>query len=273
MAEGDGASINYLSLDDYFQTAASALGAELKTVTAITNHTLAGSALAAPAAGFGEHEEYPDFATKVAVLLQAVASNHALPDGNKRTALLCAILFANLNGYRWIEPEADDPDGTETAEIVEATSTRSIPLGALTAWVEFRLLPVDPPLPESLSDRPPLVIYPAEYVGVLDYADNTVEVGDLRIGDVHGYNPAGVYVRRISGKTDGISVAEIIISVVGDNYAQEELDAENAEAERYPLGLKEFWRSRLVGKATYEIGGHPMTDAQFELDWAAGESP
>ena len=84
------------------------------------------------------------------------------------------------------------------------------------------------------------------------------------IHDVHGYNPAGVYVRRISGKTESISVAEIIISAVGDGYAQEELDAENAEAERYPLGVKEFWRSRLVGKATYGKDGHPMTDEEFE---------
>jgi death-on-curing protein len=271
VAGGDGNGVNYLSLDDYFRAAASALGAEQKTVAAITDHTLAGSALAVPAAGFSDHEEYPEFATKAAVLLQAVASNHALPDGNKRTALLCSVLFANLNGYRWIEPEGDDPDGAETAEIVEAGSTRSVPLPALAAWVGLRLVPVAPPLPESLSDRPPLVIYPAEYVGALNYADNIVQVGEISISDVHGYNPAGVYVRRISGKTDGISVAEISISFVGDGYAQEELDAENAEAERYPLGQKEFWRTRLVGKATHGIDSHPMTDAEFQQDWAEGE--
>lgn len=50
-------------------------------------------------------------------------------------------------------------------------------------------------------------------------------------------------------------------------YAQEELDAENAEAERYPLGAKEFWRSRLVGKATYGADAHPMTNEECESDW------
>ncbi len=115
------------------------------------------------------------------------------------------------------------------------------------------------------------MIYPAEYVGDLAYADHAIDIGDLTVHDVHGYNPAGVYVRRISGKAEGISVAEIIISVAGDAHAQEELDAENAEAERYPLGVKEFWRSRLVGKATYGIDGHPMTDEEFEADWAEGE--
>ena len=128
-----------------------------------------------------------------------------------------------------------------------------------------------PELPESLAQRPPLVIYPAEYVGALPYSDHTVTIGDLVIHDVHGYNPAGVYVRRISGKTEGLSVAEVIISAVGDGYAQEELDAENAEARRYPLGVKEFWRTRLVGKATCGKDGHPMTDVEFESDWVEGE--
>jgi hypothetical protein len=74
-------------------------------------------------------------------------------------------------------------------------------------------------------------VYPAEHVGALPYADNVIELGDLAVHHMSGYNLAGVYVRRISGKTKGISVAEIIISVVGDRYAQEELDAENAEAQ------------------------------------------
>jgi hypothetical protein len=205
------------------------------------------------------------------VLLRAVASNHSLPDGNKRTALLSAILFANLNGHRWVPPPADQPDGEETAEVVEACSTRSVPLGALAAWVDDRLVPVPTPLPDAVSSRPSLVMYPAEYIGDLAYRDHTIEVGDLTVRDVHGYNPAGVYVRRVSGKTDGISVVEIIVTVIGDRYAQEELDAENAEAGRYPLGKKEFWRNRLVGKATYGSDAHPMTDAEFEADWSESE--
>ena len=87
----------------------------------------------------GDFEKYPEVATKTAVLLQSVASNHALPDGNKRTALLCAILFTALNGYRWVPPDGDDPDGAETAEMVEATSTRRVALDELASWIEDRL--------------------------------------------------------------------------------------------------------------------------------------
>jgi len=127
------------------------------------------------------------------------------------------------------------------------------------------------PSPRGLPERPALVIYPAEYIGALPYENHTVHVGDLVIHDVHGYNPAGLYLRGISGKTQGISVAEIIISVVGDGHAQEELDAENAEVERYPLGAKEYWRARLVGKAIYGPDDHLLTDQEFEADWSESQ--
>jgi len=143
VVEAEGSDVVYLTIEDFHQAAAEALGAELRTVRSFTNETLAGSALAAPSAGFGDYEQYPEFATKTAVLLQAIASNHALPDGNKRTALLCAILFAGINGYQWIPPSSDDPDGEETAEVVEGAATRSIPLGALSAWVEDRPVPAN----------------------------------------------------------------------------------------------------------------------------------
>lgn len=48
-------------------------------------------------------------------------------------------------------------------------------------------------------------------------------------------------------------------------------DAENEEADRYPLGPKEFWRARLVGNALYGSDQHPMTDGEFEADWAESE--
>jgi death-on-curing protein len=269
--DADGQNIVYLTFEDFVRAAAEALGTDQSTIRGVANETLAGSALAAPAAGFGDFQKYPLFATQAAVLLRAVASNHSLPDGNKRTALLCTVLFANLNGFRWEPPEGDDPEGTETAEVVEAAATRTIPLGALSAWVGDRLVAVPLPLPQRPADRRALVMYPAEFIGPLAYDEHSVQIGDLTIDDVHGYNPAGVYVRRVSGKTEGISVGEIIISVVGDGYAQEELDVENEEAERYPLGAKEFWRARLVGKAMHGRDHHPMTAEEFEADWAESE--
>lgn len=266
--------VSYLSYDDFLLAAAQVLGADPEAVRWVTSRPLAESALAAPAAGFGGHEPYPGFATKAAVLLERLARNHPLPDGNKRTALQCAILFANVNGYEWRPPQGDEPDGAETAEVVEAAAAGGVSLGALAAWVDDRLVPVPaaPPLAPAgaPAERPSLVVYPAEYVGPLAYEEHTVRIGDLVVRNVHGYNPAAVYVRRVGGKTEGISVAEIVVSVVGDRYAQEELDEQNAEAERYPLGAKEYWRARLVSEA-FHPDGHAMTDEEFEAEWAEGE--
>lgn len=260
----------YPTLDDFIRAASVALQLHPSIVRTIINVPLAESALGAPAAGFGEHEQYPTIPMKAAVLLQRVASNHALPDGNKRTALLCAIFFSNLNGLAWDPPSADAPDGIETAEVVEAAAAGVLPFGALAAWVEDRLILLAEPPEASVEPAPAkaaLVSYAAEFIGNLPYENNTIRVGEHLIREVHGYNPAAVYVRRLSGKTEGLSISEIIISVVGDGYAQEELDVENAEAARYPLGPKEYWRGRMVGKYTYGPGGHLMTNEDFEAEW------
>ena len=43
-----------------------------------------------------------------------LTKNHALPDGNKRTALAVTIAFCDVNGFDWVPPARDDPDGEET---------------------------------------------------------------------------------------------------------------------------------------------------------------
>ncbi|EWT06288.1 death-on-curing protein [Intrasporangium chromatireducens Q5-1] len=52
----------------------------------------------AQATVFGE-DAYPTLPLKAAALLQSLAGNHALVDGNKRLALNATITFLVLNGY------------------------------------------------------------------------------------------------------------------------------------------------------------------------------
>lgn len=127
-------------------------------------------------------------------------------------------------------------------------------------------------------------ILPAEYVGEAAHGPD----GKLRIGEgdkvveldlsrtglkPEGYccwwntHTVGVYVRRFS---DDLSIAEIHMAR-HDGLAQEELDHENAEAARYPLGPKEYWRAKMVGKYRYGPDQHLMTDEDFEDDWADGD--
>jgi hypothetical protein len=135
--------------------------------------------------------------------------------------------------------------------------------------------------------KPGFYIMPAEHVGEARHGDNgilrigeagpdgtgVVEINLARTGlDPAGYccwwntHTVGVYVRRAS---DDLSVIEIHMAR-HDGLSQEELDAENAEAERYPLGAKEYWRAKMVGKYTYGPDGHLMTNEEFEADWAEG---
>ncbi|MEE1620905.1 type II toxin-antitoxin system death-on-curing family toxin [Zafaria sp. Z1313] len=61
---------------------------------------LLASAVARPAAVVAGAEAYPDVAMKAAVLLESVARNHSLLDGNKRTAVTLALVFLHVNGTR-----------------------------------------------------------------------------------------------------------------------------------------------------------------------------
>ncbi len=44
-------------------------------------------------------DAYPDIHTKAAALMHSLIRNHPFVDGNKRTAVLAARLFYNLNGW------------------------------------------------------------------------------------------------------------------------------------------------------------------------------
>ncbi len=58
------------------------------------------SALSRPSASMFGTEAYPDLPAKAAALLESLARNHALFDGNKRTAWVLTVQFLWLNGHR-----------------------------------------------------------------------------------------------------------------------------------------------------------------------------
>ena len=53
-----------------------------------------------------------------------LTKNHALPDGNKRTALATTIAFCDVNGFDWLPPAGDDQDGEETYQLMLAMPQR-----------------------------------------------------------------------------------------------------------------------------------------------------
>lgn len=52
-----------------------------------------------PFTGYDDYEYYPGLFCKAAVYLEGFATKQLFNDGNKRTALMCALTFLELNGY------------------------------------------------------------------------------------------------------------------------------------------------------------------------------
>lgn len=131
--------IDYLDLADFLLQAEGALGIDAETLYMQVDLPLAESALSAPRAAFGEVEFYETLPEKVAVLGQHIVANHPLLDGNKRTALLCMMEFTERNGFRWVPPAADEPEGDETVGIMVALAAGQLSGATFLAWVKDRI--------------------------------------------------------------------------------------------------------------------------------------
>jgi death on curing protein len=84
----------YLDRDDVLTAGALAVGHVLE----VRDFGLLDAAVARPQATVYGVDAYPDPYTKAAALLQSLARNHALVDGNKRTAWASAWTFLYING-------------------------------------------------------------------------------------------------------------------------------------------------------------------------------
>jgi len=94
---------DYLDLDDLLAAATAALGRGPK----VRDWGLLEAALARPrASAFGELA-YPTLPEKAAALLDLLARNHGLVDGNTRLAWVATRLFLILNGHDLRVPDVD----------------------------------------------------------------------------------------------------------------------------------------------------------------------
>lgn len=65
------------------------------------------SAVARPQATFDQQELYLDVFEKAAALMESLINNHPFVDGNKRTGIVCAVLFLQQNGVSFSAKNAD----------------------------------------------------------------------------------------------------------------------------------------------------------------------
>ena len=70
----------------------------------VRDENLLASAVLTPHSSFGGKSPYRDIVEVAAAYLFYICKNHPFVDGNKRTAMMAAVVFLRLNG---IEPLAD----------------------------------------------------------------------------------------------------------------------------------------------------------------------
>lgn len=105
--------IEYLAVDDLFALIA-------RGGFTVGDYGLLESALARPRASVFGEDAYPGIHEKAAALMQSLATNHALLDGNKRISWAALRLFYGLNGY------TIDATEDERFEFVILVATRSL---------------------------------------------------------------------------------------------------------------------------------------------------
>ena len=102
---------------------------EVTTSRGVRDRGLLASAVARPASTAFGVDVHRGIAAKTAALLEALVMNHPFLDGNKRTGVLAALVFAELNGAP-IETSDDT-----IVDTVYAIIDRLIDLDSLTAIV------------------------------------------------------------------------------------------------------------------------------------------
>ncbi|MEI6709744.1 MAG: type II toxin-antitoxin system death-on-curing family toxin [Actinomycetota bacterium] len=118
--------VEYLDLDDVLDLVR-ALG-----VGPVRDVGLLDSAVNRPrASAFGE-DAYTTVQLKAAALLHSIAKNHALVDGNKRTAWLCTVVFCDLNG---VEPSLTND---EAYALVVAVASTQMDLPEIAESLQLR---------------------------------------------------------------------------------------------------------------------------------------
>ncbi|MGH8962066.1 MAG: type II toxin-antitoxin system death-on-curing family toxin [Jatrophihabitantaceae bacterium] len=122
---------DYLDLDDLMAISAAATA---PSEVLVRDVGLLESALARPrASAFGE-DAYPNLWRKAAALMEPLARNHALIDGNKRLAWVATRYFLLANGEDARAPSPQTGDRF-VRDVAQGHKTLAEIAGALAGWV------------------------------------------------------------------------------------------------------------------------------------------
>jgi death-on-curing protein len=108
---------DFLKLEDFLAAAQ-----RIVPGVAVADYGLLESALARPQASVFGSDAYPTIFEKAAALLESLARNHPLVDGNKRCAWMSTVLFLGLNGVT----VPSNPDIDEALVLAVATGRLNV---------------------------------------------------------------------------------------------------------------------------------------------------
>lgn len=120
--------LDALAINDRILAAAGSTGAALR------DEGLLESALMRPR--MAAYYEGIDQIDQAALLMAGIALAHAFVDGNKRTALVCGVVFLERNGYR---VTAEGKLGRRIEELVTSHEDDVAAIRAFSGWLRERV--------------------------------------------------------------------------------------------------------------------------------------
>jgi death-on-curing protein len=99
----------------------------------VRDHGLLDAAVAMPRQQFGDEYLHRDPAAMAAAYLFHIAQNHPFVDGNKRAAVLSALVFLLVNGVNRL------PDPTQLEKTTRHVAAGELNKDALTRWLRAAL--------------------------------------------------------------------------------------------------------------------------------------
>lgn len=121
---------SYLTFENILELARDAVA---PTELLIRDAGLLESAIARPQTTVFGEDAYPSLYRKAAALMESIARNHALVDGNKRLAWLATAVFLLLNYVDLQAPSVDDGEGFVLAVASGEYDLHQIE-ATITAW-------------------------------------------------------------------------------------------------------------------------------------------
>ncbi|RYZ27150.1 MAG: type II toxin-antitoxin system death-on-curing family toxin [Propionibacteriaceae bacterium] len=98
---------------------------------------LLGSAMTRPSMSVFGEDAYPGLERKAAALMESLARNHVLVDGNKRLAWTATVVFLRINGFDLTYTSVDEAEA-----FVLAVAADHLSLEGIETWIADHTAPV-----------------------------------------------------------------------------------------------------------------------------------